>query len=113
MQEGTLRGLAVTSLQRDALAPDLPTMQESGLDGFEVVSWTGLYAPAGTPSEAIDKMNAAMAAVAQLDEIKQIAEKRGVTLESTTPEEAAASQKAVVDRLKPLAKELGLSLDVD
>ena len=55
---GRMRALAITSLKRSRLMPDLPTMSESGLKGFEVISWYGLLAPSGTPPEIVQKLNA-------------------------------------------------------
>ena len=57
MNEGRLRGFAVTSLKRSAVAPNVPTMAESGYPGFEAVPWFGLMAPAGTPQPIIDKLH--------------------------------------------------------
>ncbi|MGE8632401.1 MAG: Bug family tripartite tricarboxylate transporter substrate binding protein [Achromobacter piechaudii] len=57
---GRLRGIAVTSAERSPAAPDLPTMAEAGLPGFEVTAWSGLYAPRGTPAPVVDKLVAAM-----------------------------------------------------
>src|SRR6201999_1335659 len=57
VHEGKLRALAITSIKRSALAPDLPTMAESGYPGFEAVPWFGLLAPAGTPQDVIDKIH--------------------------------------------------------
>ncbi|WP_287144771.1 tripartite tricarboxylate transporter substrate binding protein [Achromobacter sp.] len=57
---GRLRGIAVTSAERSPAAPDLPTMAEAGLPGFEVTAWSGLYAPRGTPEPVVDKLVAAM-----------------------------------------------------
>ena len=56
-EAGKIRALAVTSAKRSALAPELPTMMESGVPGFEVTGWYGLAAPAGTPKEIIRKLN--------------------------------------------------------
>jgi tripartite-type tricarboxylate transporter receptor subunit TctC len=56
VKEGRLRGLAVTSLKRSPMIPDLPTMAESGFPGFEALSWFGLFAPAGTPAAVVDKL---------------------------------------------------------
>ena len=57
-QAGKLRALAVASLKRSALAPDLPTIAESGVPGFEITSWYGLAAPTGTPNAVIARLNA-------------------------------------------------------
>ena len=56
-REGKLRALAITSIKRSSLAPDLPTMAESGFPGFEAVPWFGLLAPAGTPKDVLDKLH--------------------------------------------------------
>ena len=58
VKSGKLRALAITSSQRSALLPDVPTMREAGLPHFEVVTWTGIAAPAGTPKPIVDKLNA-------------------------------------------------------
>ena len=58
VRSGRLRGIAVTSLVRSKAVPDLPTLSESGLPGFETAAWQGLLAPAGTPATIIDKINA-------------------------------------------------------
>jgi tripartite-type tricarboxylate transporter receptor subunit TctC len=56
VKEGRLRGLAVTSLERSPMIPELPTMAESGFPGFEALSWFGVFAPAGTPAAIVDKL---------------------------------------------------------
>src|SRR5712692_9180990 len=56
-REGKLRALAITSIKRSALAPDLPTMAESGFPGFEAVPWFGLLAPAGTAANIVEKLH--------------------------------------------------------
>jgi tripartite-type tricarboxylate transporter receptor subunit TctC len=71
VQAGRLRALAVTSAQRVSLLPDVPTMQESGVPGFEVNSWYGVAAPAGTPAPLLDKLNADIASVLRSPEIQQ------------------------------------------
>jgi len=71
VQTGRLRALAVTSAQRAALLPDVPTMQESGVPGFEVNSWYGVAAPAGTPVPLLDKLNADITSVLRMPEIQQ------------------------------------------
>src|SRR5262245_48794750 len=71
VQTGRLRALAVTSAQRVVQLPDVPTMQESGVPGFEVNSWYGLVAPAGTPVPVLDKLNADITSVLRLPEVQQ------------------------------------------
>jgi tripartite-type tricarboxylate transporter receptor subunit TctC len=71
VQTGRLRALAVTSAQRVSLLPDVPTMQESGVPGFEVNSWYGVVAPAGAPVPVLDKLNADITSVLRIPEIQQ------------------------------------------
>jgi tripartite-type tricarboxylate transporter receptor subunit TctC len=71
VQTGRLRALAVTSAQRILQLPDVPTMQESGVPGFEVNSWYGVAAPAGTPVAVLDKLNADINSVLRLPEVRQ------------------------------------------
>jgi tripartite-type tricarboxylate transporter receptor subunit TctC len=73
-KSGKLRALAITSGQRSPLLPDVPTMKEAGLPAFEVVTWTGLAAPAGTPKPIIDKLNAAIKTALRGDLGRQLAE---------------------------------------
>ncbi len=71
VKAGKMRALAVTSAQRNALYPDVPTIAESGYKGFEALSWSGLSAIKGTPQPIVDKLEAAMVQIMQSDAIKQ------------------------------------------
>jgi len=90
IKEGKVRALAVTGPQRSPLLPELPTVAEAALPGYEAVLHYGIVAPAGTPRPIIDKLNAALtAALAQADVRERIVAD-GAELLSTTPEEYAA-----------------------
>ena len=71
IQAGRLRGLAVTSAKRVAQLPSVPTMQESGFAGYEVTSWYGICAPAGTPPSLLDKLHADITTVLRMPEVQQ------------------------------------------
>jgi tripartite-type tricarboxylate transporter receptor subunit TctC len=71
VQSGRVRGLAVTSAKRAAPLPSVPTMQESGIPGYEVTSWYGVCAPSGTPAAVLDKMNADITSVLRSPELQQ------------------------------------------
>src|SRR6202012_431294 len=71
MKAGRVRGLAVTAKRRAPFAPELPTMAEAGMPDYEVVLWTSLFAPAGTPPEIIAKLHAETAKIVQMPEIKE------------------------------------------
>jgi tripartite-type tricarboxylate transporter receptor subunit TctC len=90
VRAGTLRALGVTTPARSAAAPDLPTLAEAGLPGFDVSSWTGLFVPAGTPRAIIERLNAETLRIARdpayLDQLKTM----GTDVASSTPEALGA-----------------------
>jgi tripartite-type tricarboxylate transporter receptor subunit TctC len=87
--EGTLRGLAVTSAKRSSLLPDVPTIAEAGVPGFEASLFYGLVAPAGTPRPIIDKLNKALRDVLATDEVRKRLAVDGAEPVPGTPEEYA------------------------
>src|SRR5438045_9471453 len=68
---GKLRALAITSIKRSGLAPDLPPMAESGFPGFEAVPWFGLLAPSGTPRDVLDKLHGAIVKALTMPEVRK------------------------------------------
>jgi len=74
---GKLRALAVSSAQRNAVAPEVPTVAESGYPGFEIDPWWGILAPAGTPRAVVDKVNADVAQVLRSPETQEFPRKQG------------------------------------
>jgi tripartite-type tricarboxylate transporter receptor subunit TctC len=105
---GKLKALAVTSARRSALAPDLPTVAENGLPGFEVSGWYGLAAPAATPAAAVTRLNAETNRALQSDGV--IAELRGQGLEPVgdTPAAATAWIGAEVARWTAIIRDAGI-----
>jgi tripartite-type tricarboxylate transporter receptor subunit TctC len=87
IRAGELRAIAVTSPQRYPALPDVPTMAESGLPDFQVMSWYGLAFPGGTPRPIIDKMNKALREVLAREEVKKQLLTLGATAQTSTPEE--------------------------
>jgi tripartite-type tricarboxylate transporter receptor subunit TctC len=107
-QAGKLKALAVTSARRSALAPDLPTVAESGLPGFEVVGWYGLAVPAATPQAAIARLNgAANKALKSADLIEQL-RVQGYEPMGGTPEEATAWIRSEVARWSAVIRAAGI-----
>jgi tripartite-type tricarboxylate transporter receptor subunit TctC len=106
LRAGKLRGLAVTSSKRIALLPDMPTLAESGLPGFEVDPWTGLFAPAATPRSVIDRLSKEVNAVLQLDEIKTTLSRRGTVPGGMTPDELTALLKSDLAKWPKAIREL-------
>jgi tripartite-type tricarboxylate transporter receptor subunit TctC len=84
---GKLRALAVTTPKRMAELPDVPTLQELGVPGFEAQAWWGMLAPAGTPDEIVNKMNAAVAKALQERVVKDRLQQMGVAIAASSPSE--------------------------
>jgi tripartite-type tricarboxylate transporter receptor subunit TctC len=111
VRDGRLRGLAVTSLQRSASSPDLPTIAESGYPGFEVTIWYGVLAPAGTPPAIIRKLHLeTVKALAQADVRARLAE-QGLEAIGNSPEEFAAVIRAETPTWAKVISEAGIKPD--
>jgi tripartite-type tricarboxylate transporter receptor subunit TctC len=111
VQAGKLRALAVTTKERSATAPDLPTMAESGFPNFDVSSWFGLIAPAHTPPEVIKTLNAAMEKALAKKEVQESFAKLGAVPAKTTPEQFGQFIQAEVDQWRPVVKASGATVD--
>ena len=109
VRSGQLRGLAVTTLKRFPTLPDLPTIAESGVPGFDVSSWYGLFVPAKTPPEIIAKLNAATVRALSEPAVRARFEPLGVVIESSTPEGFAALLQSEIDKWGPIIKAAGIS----
>ena len=110
VQEGTIRGFAVTSLARLSDLPNVPTVDESGFPGFEASGWNALLAPAGTPREIIDKVNTVVNAFLRSDDGKLQLRKLGITPLGGTPEELQAHLDRERAKWGPIIKEANISL---
>jgi tripartite-type tricarboxylate transporter receptor subunit TctC len=110
MQQGQLRALAVTSAQRTPAAPDLPTMTEAGLPGFEVSGWYAVFVPAKTPPAIAAKMHADTVATLTEPAIKARLEQLGLFVIGSTPAELGQFLKSEMDKWGPLIKDAGISI---
>ena len=109
VKAGKLRALGVTSLKRSPLLPDVPTLDESGVPGYEDITFNGLVAPAGTPREALARVQQAVAKAVSATELYQRFIERGVELKaSASPEEFGAYVKAEFEKKGRLAREAGI-----
>jgi tripartite-type tricarboxylate transporter receptor subunit TctC len=99
---GQVRGLAVSAGNRSALAPEFPTMSDSGVPGFDISSWYALFAPAKTPPEIVKAINAGMVAILAEPAIKARLAPLGIEAASSTPEELAANAAAETRLWGPL-----------
>ena len=110
VQQGTIRGLAVTSLKRLDDLPDVPTVDESGFPGFEASGWNALFAPAGTPREIVDKVSGVVNAFLKSDDGKLQLRKLGITPLGGTPEDLQAHLDRERAKWGPIIKEANISL---
>lgn len=108
---GRVRALAVSSAKRLESHPDLPTIAESGIKGFDVVAWDGIYAPAGTPRPIIDKLNAAIIKSLEDPAVRKNLIERGSEPMAGTPEEHAAFIEKELRMWKPAVEKSGARID--
>ena len=111
IKANALRAIAVTSAKRSIFMPDLPTVIESGLPGFEVIGWYGVLARAGTPQFIVDRLNAEIVKVLALPDIKERIAGQGAEVVGDTPMHFAAFLKADIARWAPLIKASGARVE--
>jgi tripartite-type tricarboxylate transporter receptor subunit TctC len=111
VKAGKLRALAVTTKSRSALMPELPTIAEAGLPGFETVAWFGVLAPAGTPPDVVNKLSAEIAKIARSPEIREKLVAMGAEPVGGTPDEFKAVMDRDIAKWKPLAQKVGIKVD--
>ena len=109
-REGKLRALAITSIKRSALAPDLPTMAEIGFPGFEAVPWFGLLAPAGTPKDIVEKVHGETAKTLAMPEVRKRFDELGLESVGNTPAEFAAVIRRETSEWAKVIKDAGIKL---
>jgi tripartite-type tricarboxylate transporter receptor subunit TctC len=110
-KEGKVRGLAVTTARAFPASPEYPTVAESGLPGFEISAWDGIFAPAGTPEHIIVKLNAAIRQALDDPRLREALLARGAQPVPTTPDEFARSITASADKWGKLVREAGAKVD--
>ncbi|HEX3097402.1 MAG TPA: tripartite tricarboxylate transporter substrate binding protein [Usitatibacter sp.] len=104
---GKLKALAVTTKKRSPDLPDVPTMDEAGVNGYEATIWLGMLAPKGTPREIVDKLNADIRKVLTDPEARKLMRKAGVEVATSTPEEFQALMQAELDRWGKVVQRTG------
>ena len=108
LRSDQLKALAVTSAKRDARWADIPTVAEQGYPGFDVATWSGLLAPAGTPPEIVDRLYREVARILQQSEVREKILAMGNDPIGNTPEQFAAEIRADVPRWKEVATKAGI-----
>jgi tripartite-type tricarboxylate transporter receptor subunit TctC len=108
---GTLRALAVTSASRSQSAPDIPTIAESGVPGFELVGWNGLFMPAKTPPDILAKLHQDAVAALTHPSVTSKLEEMGVEVTASTPAELTAYLKSEMAKWNSIIAEIGIKAE--
>jgi len=111
MRSGQLRGLAVTGAKRDPVAPELPTMAEAGVPGYEVTSWHGLFVPARTPPEIVRKISVDTIAALADPVVKSKLEQAGYMVVGSSPDELQTVLKSEIDKWSAVIKRIGIKIN--
>lgn len=111
VKTGKLRALAVTSAKRSSVAPDLLTVSESGLPGYEVINWYGVLVPAGTQKAIVDKLNSEIVKIVSMSDVKERLSAVGIETFSSTPAQFAAFIKEETGKWAKVVKFSGARLD--
>jgi len=110
MREGQLRVLALTSANRSPTVPEVPTLAESALPGFDVSGWYAFFVPAATPPALISRMHRDTAAVLAEPAVRGRLEQLGLLVVGSTPDELGSHLRAEMARWGPLIKDAGLKI---
>jgi tripartite-type tricarboxylate transporter receptor subunit TctC len=110
IRTGKVKALAVTSVSRSSVLPEVPTIAEAALPGFEVLGWNGLLAPAGTPKAVIDKLNAEVVQILHSATVTKQLEEQGVDVVGDTPEEFARIISADIGKWREIIVAAGIKL---
>ena len=111
LRANKLRGVAVTSLERSALVPDLPTISEAGLKGFQSGTWQGIFVPRGTPEPVIKLLNCEIVAIVKLPDVRKRFELEGGVPVGNTPQEFAVWLKAEIAKWAKVVKAANITLE--
>jgi tripartite-type tricarboxylate transporter receptor subunit TctC len=111
VKAGKLRALAVSGSKRSQSAPDVPTIAESGVPGYEFVSWNGVHVPAGTPKAIVSKIQADLVKVVALPDVRARMASLGMEVAGSTPEELGALVKSDIAKWGKVIKEAGVRID--
>lgn len=108
VRAGKLKALAVSTAKRSPLLPDVPTVSESGLKGFAIGTWFGLLAPAGTPRDIVERLNASIVRIMADAELRERLSSQGLDPVSSTPEQFAAHIKSELAKFARIVKTAGI-----
>ena len=108
VRSGALRGIAVTTASRSSAMPELPTIAESGLPGYEASTWGGILAPAGTPKDVVAKLNGSINAALKMEDVRKRLMGAGIEIQGGTPEQFAYVIRNEIDKWGRVTKAAGI-----
>lgn len=108
VQDGTLRYLATTSLERSPFLPDVPTVNEGGIPNYEVSSWNGIFAPPGTPKEVVDTINHAVREALAAPDVVARFKKIGISAQASSPDDVMKRLKADIQKWDAVREKAGI-----
>jgi tripartite-type tricarboxylate transporter receptor subunit TctC len=111
VQAGKLKILAVTTARRVALAPNIPTMMESGVKDFDMASWQAIYAPKGTPAAIVQRLNTEIVKILKSPDGERLSKQFGMDIVASSPAELAAHMAKEIPRWAALVKKSGATAD--
>ncbi len=111
VKSGKLRLLAITSAKRDASLPDVPTVSEAGVPGYEATSWFGMYAPAKTSADIVGRLSADIARVIVMSDVRKLFTASALTAQSSTPAEFTAFNRRELEKWTKVVKESGATVE--
>jgi tripartite-type tricarboxylate transporter receptor subunit TctC len=111
VKSGKIRALAVTTRQRLSVMPDVPTLQEAGVPGYELAAWQGVIAPAGTPRPVVDRLNAEIVKLLQLPDVQARLTADGGQIITSTPDQFASYIKSEIGRFAKVVKDSGAKVE--
>jgi tripartite-type tricarboxylate transporter receptor subunit TctC len=110
-QSGKLRTIGISSLKRDPLAPDVPTIDESGYPGYEALVWFGLFAPAWTSPEIVRRIQEEIARALAAPKMRELLASQGLVVVASAPSEFVARVASEVAKWRKVIREAGIKLE--
>ena len=111
LKDGRLIPLAVTTARRTAVLPDVPTMAEAALPGYEFQAWFGVFAPARTPQPVVDKISREIARIVELPDIRKTFQAQGEEGRASTPDEFSRFVRSEIDKISKIVKQAGVKVE--
>lgn len=111
MQAGKLRTVGISSLQRSAIVPDVPTLAESGYPGYEALVWFGLFAPAGTPADIVKKSQEEIARALNTPKMREVLASQGLVVVGSNPTDFGARVESEIAKWRKVIQEAGITLE--